>query len=175
MKSVSFFLICILFTLLTSCGLFRKTAREKSTVAIESKMQQSFIDTSVITERSSIDTTITVPGSEDFFTIPVDYSEDSSLYREFETPRFIARINFNPRLSRIKAHISLKPVQVPVRMHRITETRKNITAVSDAELQIRKKDTAVQHTPTIRWSWIIALALLLVFAFFYFKTKSFSK
>lgn len=156
------FLICYTM-LLTSCGLFRKTTREKSVVTLHEKRNQLYVDTTVIVEQSSIDTTIQINGTSESITyVPVDYSYDSTI-QTIENDLYIANFQYIPHRSVVKASITLKPVQVPVKMEKQRVEKKNITWTDQTKAESKQFNKQVERTPSVNWNWVIPACVGMLF------------
>lgn len=175
MKRLLFFLFCCTM-LLTSCGLFRKTTREKSVTSFNLKSDQSLVDTSITTERTIIDTTIVISESaEDIIRIPVDYSEDA-IPVLIENDRYSAKFQYYPKQSVMTASITTKAISVPVKMVKEKKERKNIIQTQNIEATGSQKNKQVERTPSMNWDLVIPLCLglcgLFIIVFFLIKTKN---
>ncbi len=161
MKRILFLICCT--SLLTSCGLFRKTTREKSVVHLQEKRNQLYVDTTVIVEQSSIDTTIQIQGTDETITyVPVDYTDDSTI-QTIENDRYIANFQYIPHRSMVKASVKLKSMQVPVKMDKQRVEKKNITWADQTKAESKQVNKQTERIPSVNWNWVIPACLGMLF------------
>jgi len=159
--------------LLASCGLFRKTARERSVALYNEKNYQQFVDTSFTYEHTKVDTILHIDGSDDqIINMPFDIHNLQLDEKIIDNPRLLGSIKIIPDTG-IRVRLRLKPISVPIIIDKKTATKNNVTWHESNNIEAKQKQSETIHKPSLNWNFLIPMCfgMLLLFLIIYIKTK----